>query len=48
MLAGISLAVLLYQSRRPHPPEKLFVNRVAAAEAAGEAAEENEENGNDQ
>ena len=48
VLAGISLALLLYQSRRPHPPEKLFVNRVAAAEAAGEAAEENEENGNDQ
>ena len=38
VLAGISLAVLLYQSRRPHPPEDLFVNRVA--EAAGEQAEE--------
>lgn len=44
VLAVISLAVLLYQSRRPHPPEALFVNRVAAAaEAAGEA-EENKEN----
>ena len=45
VLAVISLAVLLYQSRRPHPPEDLFVNRVAAAEeAAGEKAEENKEN----
>ena len=44
VLAGISLALLLYQSRRPHPPEKLFVNRAAAAaEAAGEKAEEDAE-----
>ena len=41
VLAVVSLAVLLYQSRRPHPPEALFVNRVAAAEeAAGEKPEE--------
>ena len=44
MLAVISLAVLLYQSRRPHPPEALFVNRVAAAEEAAGEAEENKEN----
>ena len=45
VLAGISLAVLLYQSRRPHPPEDLFVNRVAAAEeaAGGKSEEENTE-----
>ena len=45
VLAVIALAVLLYQSRRPHPPEKLFVNRAAAAaeEAAGDKAEENTE-----
>ena len=40
VLAVISLAVLLYQSRRPHPPEALFVNRAVAAEAAGETTEE--------
>ena len=39
VLAGISLALLLYQSRRPHPPEKLYVNRVRAAEAAKEEPE---------
>ena len=44
VLAVISLAVLLYQSRRPHPPEALFVNRVAAAEEAAGEAEENKEN----
>ena len=45
VLAGISLALLLYQSRRPHPPEDLFVNRVAAAEeaAGGKSEEENTE-----
>ena len=44
VLAVISLAVLLYQSRRPHPPEALFVNRVVAAEeAAGEKPEEDAE-----
>lgn len=45
VLAGISLALLLYQSRRPHPPEDLFVNRVAAAEeaAGGKSEKENTE-----
>ena len=45
VLAGISLALLLYQSRRPHPPEDLFVNRVATAEeaAGGKSEEENTE-----
>ena len=28
-LALIALAVLIVQSRRPHPPEKLYVNRAA-------------------
>ena len=28
-LALISLVVLIVQSRRPHPPEALYVNRVA-------------------
>ena len=36
-LALISLSVLLIQSRRPHPPEKLYVNRAQAE------AEENKE-----
>lgn len=38
-LALISLAVLIVQSRRPHPPERLYVNQAAAAEN-GEEAEE--------
>ena len=35
-LAAISLAVLLIQSRRPHKPEDLFVNRVAAEAEVGQ------------
>ncbi len=46
MLAAISCvaaaAVLIWQSFRPHDPEKLYVNRVVAREAA-KAAEEAEE-----
>ncbi len=48
LLAAVScfaaVAVLLWQSFKPHPQEKLFVNQVAAAEAAkAEATEEPEE-----
>ena len=39
VLVLISLILLIRQSRRPHPPEKLYVNRVRAAEAAKEEAE---------
>ena len=40
-LVLISLAVLIVQSRRPHPPEKLYVNRVRAqAETPEDAKEE--------
>ena len=35
-------ALLLYESRREHPAEKLFVNRVAAAENAAAAGVETE------
>ena len=44
----VSLVILIIQSRRPHPPEKLFVNQVrsreeaAAAEAAAADKEEKE------
>ena len=33
MLALISLALLIVNARKKHPPEDLFVNRVAAAAA---------------
>ena len=36
VLVLISLILLILQSRRPHPPEELYVNRVRAAEAARE------------
>ena len=39
VLVLISLILLICQGRRPHPPEKLYVNRVRAAEAAKEEAE---------
>ena len=39
VLVLISLILLILQSRRPHPPEKLYVNRVRAAEAAKEETE---------
>ena len=39
VLVLISLILLIRQSRRPHPPEKLYVNRVRAAEAAKEEPE---------
>ena len=39
VLVLISLILLIRQSRRPHPPEKLYVNRVRAAEAAKEETE---------
>ena len=39
VLVLISLILLIRQSRRPHPPEKLYVNRVRAAEAAKEESE---------
>ena len=39
VLVLISLILLILQSRRPHPPEKLYVNRVRAAEAAQEETE---------
>ncbi len=47
-LVLVSLVILIIQSRRPHPPEKLFVNQVrsreeaAAAEAAAADKEEKE------
>ena len=43
VLALAALITLIVQSRREHPPEALYVNRVAAAEAA--KAEEEAENG---
>ena len=39
VLVLISLILLILQSRRPHPPEKLYVNRVRASEAAMEETE---------
>ena len=39
VLVLISLILLILQSRRPHPPEKLYVNRVRAEEAAKEETE---------
>ena len=39
VLVLISLILLIRQSRRPHPPEKLYVNRVRAEEAAKEETE---------
>ena len=39
VLVLISLILLILQSRRPHPPEALYVNRVRAAEAATEETE---------
>ena len=41
-LVLVSLVILIIQSRRPHPPEKLFVNQVRSREeaAAAEAAKE--------
>ena len=39
VLVLISLILLICQSRRPHPPEKLYVNRVRAAGAAKEEPE---------
>lgn len=41
-LALISLVVLILQSRRPHPPEGLYVNQAAAAENGGQAEEQTE------
>ena len=47
LLAGIScfiaLSLLMWQSFKPHDPQKLFVNQVAAKEAAEETAETTEE-----
>lgn len=34
LLAAAALIILIVNSRRPHPPEKLFVNRVQAKEPA--------------
>ena len=46
-LAGIScvaaVVALLYLKFKPHDPEKLFVNQVAAKEAAADPKEENKE-----
>ena len=39
VLVLISLTLLILLSRRPHPPETLYVNRVRAAEAAREETE---------
>lgn len=39
-LALIALAVLIAESRRPHPPEKLYVNRVAQAGAEEETTQD--------
>ena len=43
LLAFVSCAaaavMLFWLARKPHDPEKLFVNQVAAREAAEEAAE---------
>ena len=36
-LALIALTVLIVQSRKPHPPEALYVNRVSAAGADSKA-----------
>jgi phosphatidylglycerol:prolipoprotein diacylglycerol transferase len=47
LLAGIScvaaVSVLLWQNFKPHDPKDLFVNRVAAADAAPEPADEETE-----
>ena len=47
-LVLVSLVILIIQSRRPHPPEKLFVNQVRsreeAARAEAEADKEEKEN----
>jgi phosphatidylglycerol:prolipoprotein diacylglycerol transferase len=47
LLAGIScvaaVSVLLWQNFKPHDPKNLFVNRVAAADAAPEPADEETE-----
>ncbi len=42
-LALISLIVLIVQSRRPHPPERLYVNRVAAESADEDSKPQAEE-----
>ena len=34
-----ALAILFLQSRRPHPPEALYINRLKARKAAEEASE---------
>lgn len=44
--AIIMAVILIVQSRRPHPPEKLYVNRVRAAAAAQSAAPEAEPSAN--
>lgn len=40
-LALISLVILIIQSRKEHPPEKLYVNRAAAEQDKAEAEETN-------
>lgn len=42
VLFAASLVILIIQSRRPHPPEKLFVNQVHAEETAEEKSTENQ------
>lgn len=39
-LALISLAILIVQSRKPHPPEQLYVNRAARPDSQEDKAEE--------
>ena len=39
LTALIMAAVLIIQSRRPHPPEKMFVNRAASEAKSGPEAD---------
>ena len=48
LLALTALALLIGSARRKHPPEELYVNRVAAAEAAVIAEEKDEEEKTDE
>jgi len=41
--AAVMAVILIVQARRPHPPEKLFVNRASAAEPSGAGTEAEEE-----
>ena len=43
VLALIALVLLLVNARKKHPPEELYVNRAAAADAGRDNKEKTEE-----